>query len=126
MIAESNKTCDNYHTGSIMKQYIQQHWPFAKNKAPVSFAEEDSTLPTDQDLIRAGALLARERNFKDLVSVFVEQAQDISRVDLSAFYILKDIDDILRAYLTLDKISLGRSPHYVDPVEFFKRLGVTL
>jgi PAS domain S-box-containing protein len=50
-------------------------------------------LPTEQDLIRAGALLARERNFKDLVNVFVEQAQDISRTDMSAFYILKDAED---------------------------------
>ena len=40
--------------------------------------------------MRAGALLAQERNFKDLVNVFVEQAQDISGADLSAFYILQD------------------------------------
>jgi class 3 adenylate cyclase len=58
--------------------------------APVNV---DHTLPTEQDLVRAGALLARERNFKDLVSVFVEQAQDISRVDMAAFYILKDPED---------------------------------
>ena len=44
---------------------------------------------TDQDLIRAGALLTRKNNFKDLVTVFVEQAQDISHADLAAFYILK-------------------------------------
>ena len=50
-------------------------------------------MPTDQDLVRAGALLANERNFRDLVSVFVEQAQDISRVDMTAFYVLKDPDD---------------------------------
>jgi class 3 adenylate cyclase/PAS domain-containing protein len=50
-------------------------------------------MPADDDLVRAGALLARERNFKDLVSIFVEQAQDISHVDLAAFYILKDPDD---------------------------------
>jgi len=49
--------------------------------------------PADQDLVRAGALLAREKNFKDLVNVFVEQAQDISRVDLTAFYILKEPED---------------------------------
>jgi PAS domain S-box-containing protein len=67
--------------------------PFVKNKRFIPAKTEDSTMPTDQDLVRAGALLARERNFKDLVSVFVEQAQDISRVDLTAFYILKDVED---------------------------------
>ena len=54
---------------------------------------ENQTLPTEQDLVKAGALLARERNFKDLVNVFVEQAQDISRVDMTAFYVLKDAED---------------------------------
>ena len=67
--------------------------PFGKKVTPAPVREENSTLPTDQDLVRAGALLARERNFKDLVSVFVEQAQDISRADLTAFYILKDPSD---------------------------------
>ena len=66
---------------------------FVKKAPPASGKKEDSTLPIDQDLVRAGALLARERNFKDLVSVFVEQAQDISRADLSAFYIFKDPAD---------------------------------
>jgi class 3 adenylate cyclase/PAS domain-containing protein len=64
-----------------------------KNNFPAPVKVEDQTLPTDQDLVRAGALLANERNFKDLVSVFVEQAQDISRVDMTAFYVLKDPDD---------------------------------
>jgi PAS domain S-box-containing protein len=50
-------------------------------------------LAVDEDLIRAGAILARERNFKNLVTIFVEQAQDISRADLAAFYILKDAED---------------------------------
>jgi PAS domain S-box-containing protein len=54
---------------------------------------ETSNMPADQDLVRAGAVLARERNFKDLVNSFVEQAQDISRVDLAAFYTLTDTDD---------------------------------
>jgi PAS domain S-box-containing protein len=43
--------------------------------------------------VRAGALIARERNFKDLIAAFVEQAQDISRTDVAAFYILKDMED---------------------------------
>jgi class 3 adenylate cyclase/PAS domain-containing protein len=64
-----------------------------KKKESSSSLTEKSNSPEDQDLVRAGALLARERNFKDLVSIFVEQAQDISHVDLSAFYILKDADD---------------------------------
>ncbi|MDR1836088.1 MAG: PAS domain S-box protein [Treponema sp.] len=67
--------------------------PFVKNSHPVPARADDYTMPTEQDLVRAGALLARERNFRDLVSVFVEQAQDISRVDMTAFYILKDADD---------------------------------
>ena len=66
---------------------------YEKKSLPAPVKINDSSLPTEQDLVRAGALLARERNFKDLVSVFVEQAQDISRVDLTAFYILKDPDD---------------------------------
>jgi len=67
--------------------------PFIKKAPPAGAKKENATLPTDQDLVRAGALLARERNFKDLVTVFVEQAQDISRADLSAFYIFKDPAD---------------------------------
>jgi len=63
-------------------------------KTPPKVAKADEyTLPSEQDLVRAGALLARERNFKDLASSFVEQAQDISHVDLTAFYIIKDTDD---------------------------------
>jgi len=50
-------------------------------------------LPTEQDLVRAGALIARERNFKDLITIFVEQAQDISHAEVAAFYILKDMED---------------------------------
>ena len=50
-------------------------------------------MPTEQDLVRAGALIARERNFKDMITIFVEQAQDISHAELAAFYILKDIED---------------------------------
>jgi len=65
----------------------------AKNSPPVPAIVDDYTLPTDQDLVRAGALLANERNFRDLVSVFVEQAQDISRVDMTAFYVLKEAED---------------------------------
>ena len=59
-------------------------------KSPINTPAENSSLPTDQDLVRAGALLAREKNFKDLVNTFVEQAQDISRSDLCAFYILQN------------------------------------
>ena len=66
---------------------------FEKSPSAVSAMTEDTSLPAEQDLVRAGALLARERNFKDLVHVFVEQAQDISRVDLTAFYVLKDPED---------------------------------
>jgi PAS domain S-box-containing protein len=65
-----------------------------KKRESLSFnIMEESALPTDQDIVRAGALLARERNFKDLVNSFVEQAQDIARLDLCAFYVLKDPDD---------------------------------
>ena len=60
---------------------------------PITPLKTDNALPTEQDLVRAGALLARERNFKDLVNVFVQQAQDISRADLTAFYIFEDPED---------------------------------
>jgi hypothetical protein len=76
-----------------MNLFTQSLQLFHHKTPAVPAAVESSTLPTEQDLVRAGALLARERNFKDLVNVFVEQAQDISRVDLSAFYILKDAED---------------------------------
>ncbi|MCL2720196.1 MAG: PAS domain S-box protein [Treponema sp.] len=66
---------------------------FKKSKSPVLTVKDDSNMPSEQDLVRAGALLAREKNFKDLVSSFVEHAQDIVRADLSAFYVLKDPDD---------------------------------
>jgi len=62
-----------------------------KTSPPVSDVDPD--LPTDEDLVRASALLTQERNFRDLVSIFVGQAQDISRVDMAAFYVLKDTDD---------------------------------
>ena len=54
---------------------------------------DNTTLPTEQDLVRAGSLLVRETNFKDLVNVLVQQAQDISRVDLTAFYVLKNPEE---------------------------------
>jgi len=76
-----------------MKSLTRHILPFLKKKPPVVAESDDRSLPTDRDLVRAGALLARERNFKDLVSTFVEQAQDISRVDLTAFYILKEPED---------------------------------
>lgn len=76
-----------------MKQIAQRILSLVKSNASVSAGEPDSNLPTEQDLVRAGALLARERHFKDLVSVFVEQAQDISHVDMTAFYTLEDPDD---------------------------------
>jgi len=64
-----------------------------KNNNTDSKTNENISLQTEQDLVRAGALIAREKNFKDLVSIFVEQAQDIVRADLSAFYILKEPDE---------------------------------
>jgi len=76
-----------------MKFLVKQIKSILKNNSSVSETTEISNLPAEQDLVRAGALLARERNFKDLVNSFVEQAQDISRVDLAAFYILSDTED---------------------------------
>jgi adenylate cyclase len=52
-----------------------------------------SGTPTEQDLVRAGALIARERNFKDLITVFVEQAQDVSRAEVAAFYGFRNMED---------------------------------
>jgi len=76
-----------------MGRLSQRILSFVKSGPTVSVKADERSLPTEQDLVRAGALLARERNFKDLVSTFVEQAQDISRVDLTAFYILKEPED---------------------------------
>ena len=77
-----------------MRLFAKRILPFIGGAPALAAAKaEDSSLPGDQDLVRAGALLARERNFKDLVGTFVEQAQDISRVDLTAFYVLKDPAD---------------------------------
>lgn len=76
-----------------MSQLTQRILSFLKGTPPESAHKQDTFLPTNQDLVRAGALLAQERNFKDLVGIFVEQAQDISHVDLTAFYILKEIED---------------------------------
>jgi len=76
-----------------MGELAQRIKSILKNTTSVSTKTETSNMPADQDLVRAGALLARERNFKDLVNSFVEQAQDISRVDLAAFYTLTDTDD---------------------------------
>jgi len=61
------------------------------NSPPVPEVNPD--LPTEEDLVRASALLTQERNFRDLVNIFVGQAQDISRVDMAAFYVLKDTED---------------------------------
>jgi PAS domain-containing protein len=44
------------------------------------------SLPEQGDLIRAGAMLSREQNFKSLIMVLVEQALDISHSDSAAFY----------------------------------------
>ena len=76
-----------------MKLFAPHIWPFAEKDVPVSAVPFDSARLTDQDLIRAGALLARERTFKNLVTVFVEQAQDVSGADLAAFYTFVDAED---------------------------------
>jgi len=76
-----------------MTHLVQRIKTIINNTSSASTKTENSNMPTEQDLVRAGALLTRERNFKDLVNVFVEQAQDISRVDLAAFYLLTDMDD---------------------------------
>ena len=81
------------HSREIMKLLAKRILPFLKSGPAAAARQEDRSLPTDQDLVRAGAMLARERNFKDLVGTLVEQAQDISRVDLTAFYILKEPED---------------------------------
>jgi PAS domain S-box-containing protein len=49
--------------------------------------------PDQGDLIRAGAMLSREQNFKSLIMVLVEQALDISHSDLAAFYLLVNGED---------------------------------
>jgi PAS domain S-box-containing protein len=81
------------HLLNIGKKIPNFPWKMSTKTVSSGASNGDSTMPTEQDLVRAGALLTRERNFKDLVNVFVEQAQDISHADLSAFYILQDPGD---------------------------------
>jgi class 3 adenylate cyclase/PAS domain-containing protein len=47
---------------------------------------------TADELVRAGSLLAREFDFKNLVSTFVDQALDISGSDLAALYLAVEPD----------------------------------
>ncbi|MDR2134338.1 MAG: PAS domain S-box protein [Treponema sp.] len=58
----------------------------------------NSASPGQEDLIRAGALLSGESDFKSLVSVLVEQTQDIVRSDLAAFYLFRDSGDLRLMY----------------------------
>lgn len=50
------------------------------------------------DLVRAGALLAEEQQFKSLISVFVNQGMDISRSDLGALFLKKELASGLGNY----------------------------
>jgi len=81
--------------------------PFFKGEAAPPEEAADAGLPDDRDLVRAGALLARERNFKDMVAAFVEQAQDVSHADLTAFYLLKEPEDKLSDF----KLNYKRGRH---------------
>ena len=45
------------------------------------------------ELARAGSLLTRDMNFKSLISVFVEQAIDITRSDLACLYLFIEPED---------------------------------
>ena len=76
---------------TIMLNFARRIKSIITNSPPVTAVNPD--LPTEEDLVRASALLTQERNFKDLVSIFVGQAQDISRVDMAAFYVLQDTED---------------------------------
>jgi hypothetical protein len=101
-----------------MKLSLQHFWPFAKKPDPSSAAQQEMPfsariLPTDQDLVRAGALLTKEKNFKSLISVFVEQSQDISRVDMAAFYIPKDSEEEKKRFqAVLQKRKISRAGNY--------------
>ena len=46
--------------------------------------------PGQEDLIRAGTVLSGESDLTSLVSALVEQAQDIVRSDLAAFYLFRE------------------------------------
>jgi class 3 adenylate cyclase/GAF domain-containing protein len=45
------------------------------------------------ELVRASSMLSRESSLSGLISVFVEQALDISRSDLACLYLHTDLDD---------------------------------
>jgi PAS domain S-box-containing protein len=53
----------------------------------------NTPLPDQGDLIRAGAMLSREQNFKSLIRILVEQSLDISRSDAAAFYLFQNGED---------------------------------
>jgi PAS domain S-box-containing protein len=55
-----------------------------------AFMTADFTAPGQEDLIRAGAILSGEGDFKSLVAALVEQTQDIVRSDLAAFYLFRE------------------------------------
>jgi PAS domain S-box-containing protein len=54
---------------------------------------EAGTASLGSELVRAGTRLSREQNFNSLISILVEQAQDISRSDLAAFYAYRDSEE---------------------------------
>ncbi|MDR2370181.1 MAG: hypothetical protein LBD71_01770, partial [Treponema sp.] len=54
------------------------------------FTGEAGTASFGSELVRAGTRLSSEQNFNSLVSILVEQAQDISCSDLAAFYAYRD------------------------------------
>jgi hypothetical protein len=52
------------------------------------------------ELVRASALMADEGEFKQLISILVEQSQDITGSDLSCLFLFKEKDrgDLLLSY----------------------------
>lgn len=46
-----------------------------------------STLPVLDELVRASALMADEGNFKQIITILVEQAQDVTESDLAVLYL---------------------------------------
>jgi class 3 adenylate cyclase/PAS domain-containing protein len=59
---------------------------FSLRKKPL----RTETSPIIDDVIRASGLLTRDMNFKNLVSVLVEQSLDVTRSDISVFYSYTD------------------------------------
>jgi class 3 adenylate cyclase/PAS domain-containing protein len=75
-----------------------------------------ATIHLDRELLRSGTLLSEETDFKALCSILVEQAQDVSRSDMSALYLYNQQETALRLF---KKRGAGTVPDLLRTDGFF-------